>query len=106
MQHAVAGWTPYMSFPFQWDGDFVQFARAAPMLGEHNDEVLSGILGLGDDEIDALARGACDRHPPGVALTTRYPPAGSAAVCLAWRLWWQGAQRILSSSMMVCRVCS
>jgi crotonobetainyl-CoA:carnitine CoA-transferase CaiB-like acyl-CoA transferase len=54
MQHAVAGWTPYMSFPFRWNGDFLPFARPAPMLGEHNYEVLSGMLGLGDDEIDAL----------------------------------------------------
>ena len=54
MQHAVAGWTPYMSFPFHWNGDFLPFGRPAPMLGEHNHEVLSGILGLSDDEIDAL----------------------------------------------------
>jgi len=53
-QHAVAGWTPYMSFPFQWNGDFLQFRRAAPTLGEHNHEVLSDILGLTEDEIEAL----------------------------------------------------
>ena len=54
MQHAVAGWTPYMSFPFRWNDAFLPFGRPAPMLGEHNHEVLSGILGLSDDEIGAL----------------------------------------------------
>ena len=54
MQHAIAGWTPYMSFPFRWNDDFLPFGRPAPMLGEHNNEVLSEILGLSEHEIDAL----------------------------------------------------
>jgi crotonobetainyl-CoA:carnitine CoA-transferase CaiB-like acyl-CoA transferase len=54
MQHAVAGWTPYMSFPFRWNGAFLPFGRPAPLLGEHNHEVLSGVLGLTGDEIAAL----------------------------------------------------
>jgi crotonobetainyl-CoA:carnitine CoA-transferase CaiB-like acyl-CoA transferase len=54
MQHEVAGWTPYMSFPFRWNGEFLPFGRPAPMLGEHNHEVLSEVLGLSDDEIAAL----------------------------------------------------
>jgi len=55
MQHRVAGWVPYLSFPFTWDGAFLPFARPAPTLGEHNHEVLSGILGLSDAEIGKLA---------------------------------------------------
>lgn len=55
MQHPVAGWTPYLSFPFTWNGDFLRFARPAPTLGQHNHEVLSGILGLDDAEIAQLA---------------------------------------------------
>ena len=43
-----------MSFPFRWNGDFLPFDRPAPTLGEHNHEVLSGILGLSDDEIAQL----------------------------------------------------
>ena len=31
------------------------FARPAPTLGQHNREVLSEVLGLGDAEIEALA---------------------------------------------------
>ena len=47
MQHPVAGWVPYPSFPFTVDGEFCTFARPAPLLGQHNHEVLTEILGLG-----------------------------------------------------------
>ena len=55
MQHAVAGWTPYPSFPFTWNGEFLPFERPAPLLGEHNEEVLSTVLGLSAGEIAELA---------------------------------------------------
>lgn len=54
LQHPVAGWTPYLSFPFTWNGDFLRFARPAPTLGQHNHEVLSEVLGLDDAEIAKL----------------------------------------------------
>jgi crotonobetainyl-CoA:carnitine CoA-transferase CaiB-like acyl-CoA transferase len=57
MQHAVAGWTPYPSFPFTWNGAHLPFRRPAPLLGEHNHEVLAGVLGLSDAEIDSLRAG-------------------------------------------------
>ena len=55
MRHPVAGWTPYLSFPFTWNGEFLPFGRPAPTLGQHNREVLSDILGLSDAEIERLA---------------------------------------------------
>ena len=55
MQHPVCGWVPYPGFPFTVDGAFATFARPAPVLGQHNHEVLHGILGLDDDTIAALA---------------------------------------------------
>jgi crotonobetainyl-CoA:carnitine CoA-transferase CaiB-like acyl-CoA transferase len=55
MRHPVAGWTPYLSFPFTWNGEFLAFARPAPTLGQHNHEVLSDVLGLEDAEIAQLA---------------------------------------------------
>lgn len=55
LRHRVADWVPYLSFPFTWNGRFLPFRRPAPTLGEHNREVLSGILGLADDEIERLA---------------------------------------------------
>ena len=55
LNHAVAGDVPYTSFPFQIDGEFLEFKTPAPSLGEHNEEVLSEVLGISDDEIKALA---------------------------------------------------
>ncbi|MBY0399219.1 CoA transferase, partial [Myxococcota bacterium] len=55
LRHPVADWVPYLSFPFTWNGEFLPFARPAPTLGQHNREVLSGILGLDDSEIAKLA---------------------------------------------------
>ncbi|MFO0689973.1 MAG: CoA transferase [Myxococcota bacterium] len=55
MRHPVAGWVPYLSFPFTWDGQFLPFRRPAPTLGQHNHEVLSDVLGLDASEIAKLA---------------------------------------------------
>jgi crotonobetainyl-CoA:carnitine CoA-transferase CaiB-like acyl-CoA transferase len=54
MQHPVAGWVPYPSFPFTVGGEYLQFGAPAPTLGQHNDEVLGTVLGLGEDEIAGL----------------------------------------------------
>jgi crotonobetainyl-CoA:carnitine CoA-transferase CaiB-like acyl-CoA transferase len=54
MQHPVAGWVPYPSFPFTVDGSFCAFARPAPTLGQHNREVFREVLGLDDTTLAAL----------------------------------------------------
>ncbi len=54
MEHPVAGWVPYPSFPFTVDGTFSAFGRPAPTLGQHNHEVLAEILGLDDSQIESL----------------------------------------------------
>ena len=55
MEHPVAGWVPYPSFPFTVDGTFSSFGRPAPTLGQHNHEVLAEIFGLDDSQIESLA---------------------------------------------------
>ena len=52
--HPVTGDTGYPSFPARFDGTFPRIPAAAPTLGQHNHEVLAGILGLDDDEIAQL----------------------------------------------------
>jgi len=43
----------------------LHIARAAPLLGQHNDEILGDLLGLGADEIAALADARIIRYGPG-----------------------------------------
>jgi crotonobetainyl-CoA:carnitine CoA-transferase CaiB-like acyl-CoA transferase len=49
-EHPVTGWTPYPSYPFQVDGEHVELGAPAPLLGQHNAEVLAS-LGYDDAAI-------------------------------------------------------
>ncbi len=50
----VTGTHLYKTFPFRFSAFPVAHRRVAPLLGEHNRELLSELLGLGDDALDAL----------------------------------------------------
>src|SRR5205823_3773258 len=52
---AGVGVKHYMSEPFRMTAP-LPAARRAPFLGEHNDEILKGRLGIGDEEIAELVR--------------------------------------------------
>jgi crotonobetainyl-CoA:carnitine CoA-transferase CaiB-like acyl-CoA transferase len=54
VDHPLAGRHPYPSFPALLDGKHPPIRNVGPLLGEHNDYVLSKILGLGDSEIERL----------------------------------------------------
>ena len=61
--HAVAGWTPYFSFPFRIDGEHLPLRGPAPLLGEHTRAVLTE-LGLDEVAIEELhASGICGDWP-------------------------------------------
>jgi crotonobetainyl-CoA:carnitine CoA-transferase CaiB-like acyl-CoA transferase len=51
----VLGSLPVFGMPFRLTGRDRWNERPAPGMGEHNDEVLRGLLGLSDDELHALA---------------------------------------------------
>jgi crotonobetainyl-CoA:carnitine CoA-transferase CaiB-like acyl-CoA transferase len=53
--HVVLGSLPVFGMPFRMSGRDRWNDRPAPVVGEHNVEVLGGLLGLGEDELAALA---------------------------------------------------
>jgi crotonobetainyl-CoA:carnitine CoA-transferase CaiB-like acyl-CoA transferase len=66
--HPVTGPHPIPMVPFRYDGRAGRTwtYRASPTLGEHNDEILGGELGLGADELAALrARNIIGERPVG-----------------------------------------
>jgi crotonobetainyl-CoA:carnitine CoA-transferase CaiB-like acyl-CoA transferase len=57
VMHPLAGAVPIPTHPLRFDGMGGRgFARAAPLLGEHNDEILRDRLGLSAEAIDALRK--------------------------------------------------
>jgi crotonobetainyl-CoA:carnitine CoA-transferase CaiB-like acyl-CoA transferase len=54
LEHPLTGKTPYPSYPARFDGHFAPWRRPAPSLGQHNDEVLTELLGLSEDELKEL----------------------------------------------------
>ena len=46
----------FKTWPFRFDDIDASHKRPAPLLGEHNDDVLRGLLGLSGDEIERLER--------------------------------------------------
>jgi len=57
MQHPRAGAIPLLASPMRLSGTPVEYHRAPPLLGEHTQEVLRGLLGLADHDMEALAAG-------------------------------------------------
>jgi crotonobetainyl-CoA:carnitine CoA-transferase CaiB-like acyl-CoA transferase len=65
IDHPVVGRQPIPSVPFRYDSVPRWLRSPAPTLGQHNRELLSGLLGLGDAEIEALeADGIIGTRPP------------------------------------------
>jgi len=52
---AVVGLQPNPSAPYRAGAQPIEVATPAPTLGQHNDEVLGGILGLARDDLDRLS---------------------------------------------------
>ena len=66
--HPVCGEIPAASLPFRFESLPGAWTRTpAPTLGQHNHEVLSGELGLSDEELAALEeRGIIGARPAGL----------------------------------------
>ena len=54
LDHPVAGRRLYPGVPFKMSGAEIPASTAAPMLGEHTEEICRGLLRMSDDEIKRL----------------------------------------------------
>jgi crotonobetainyl-CoA:carnitine CoA-transferase CaiB-like acyl-CoA transferase len=54
IEHPQVGELTYSGSPFKLDGLPEDMSRPAPTLGQHNEEVLAGVLGLNAAEIAGL----------------------------------------------------
>jgi crotonobetainyl-CoA:carnitine CoA-transferase CaiB-like acyl-CoA transferase len=54
MQHPLGGVAPLVASPMRLSETPVEYRLAPPMLGQHNEEVLKGLLGKSDAELSAL----------------------------------------------------
>ena len=54
MDHPVAGKLPTVASPMRFSGTPVEYRRAPPVLGQHTDEVLKGLLEMSDAELQKL----------------------------------------------------
>jgi crotonobetainyl-CoA:carnitine CoA-transferase CaiB-like acyl-CoA transferase len=54
MQHPIAGTLAVTGSPLRLSGTPVQYKLAPPLLGQHTDEVLVGVLGMKRSDIERL----------------------------------------------------
>ncbi len=66
--HALLGPVPIPTHPFRFASQTDRgLPRAAPMLGEHNEEILGGLLGLSEEKLRELAaEGIIGKRPVGL----------------------------------------
>ncbi len=57
LEHPVAGRQTVPNSPLRFSATPVELRRPAPLLGQHTEEVLSGILGLTEGEMEGLRDG-------------------------------------------------
>jgi crotonobetainyl-CoA:carnitine CoA-transferase CaiB-like acyl-CoA transferase len=56
LQHPILGAVPSVANPINYSDTKISYDRAAPMLGEHTDEVLRELLGVAPDEIARMRK--------------------------------------------------
>jgi len=54
MAHPLAGTLPLVGSPLRLSDTKVEYRLPPPLLGQHTDEVLGGLLGMQRDELDRL----------------------------------------------------
>jgi formyl-CoA transferase len=57
LDHPVAGKLPLVASPMRFSGTPLEHKLAPPVLGQHTDEVLRGVLALSEEEIARLRSG-------------------------------------------------
>ena len=63
-EHPFVGEPLLPTMPYHFDGLDTWLKRATPTLGQHNQEILGGLLGLSGTGAGAAGRTGCHCHPP------------------------------------------
>lgn len=67
VEHPVVGPMPLPGQPFRWSGHEAWLRSPAPTLGQHNEEILCGILGLSAEDLQRLeSEGVIGSRPEGL----------------------------------------
>jgi formyl-CoA transferase len=54
LPHPLGGTAPVVASPMRLSATPVEYRHAPPLLGQHNDEIYRGLLGMGDAELERL----------------------------------------------------
>ena len=54
LAHPVAGRLPLVASPMRFSATPLEYSQAPPVLGEHTEEILKGLLGRSDAQLAAL----------------------------------------------------
>jgi crotonobetainyl-CoA:carnitine CoA-transferase CaiB-like acyl-CoA transferase len=66
VDRAYVGPKPHPAMPYRMNGQRGAIRHAAPLLGEHSEQVLRDVLGLGQAEIEGLVASGVIARPPAV----------------------------------------
>src|SRR3546814_2784667 len=61
MEHPLAGRVELVANPIRYENNPIQYHNPPPLLGQHTDEILSDLLGIGEEQLKSMRESGIDR---------------------------------------------